>query len=1390
MSDVKPQGLLALLGNLFKNKTGFQNAHIVGSNFAPAWFRAVLGSVDNPLNFIPLPETTRGGATLGVAVHSGEQVRAFNRLFYDVGAAATTSNKYLNFIERELTADLQTKKLTLVDLATPAGAVIRENYAVKVANFLDFAKILFMNQGSLDTLGFSGLQSLAMNASDWRYATAEAVTNRLNQLNAAGLLDYANVIGNGLFQKIASLRGAAAVDIDASLIAAFPELARLIYPNGNILWSASMRAEIILRQLVSSAYSIGRRDFDYASFQNFLTSADYRAALAITTRWISAIPAPAQSNILSVGSLVQDILAKNPASLVADARAFLPFFRTVLANVTDATTVAALRNYVAILDEVAARDAGTITGGLAGAGKLVGGAFLAVATVAEFYFKNDALRNDPVEQQDFQVNFGIQLGIGIVAGGLAIWGFNALLGSVVTIPPLAVGAALVVGGYVAADNLVDAMLQDFDSYKDSQGNYLYPTWHAVLSTVHGWFHAFDQFVVNIAKEVAHEFAVIGNAFINFISGGISGIVIADPGSFVANPEGEWLVGQDVSTLVGRNDSDKSDVMIATDAASAYGYDGGDILFGWNAITIKKGEALDSAIRNQEAAANSAYQTAYTAWVASGSHGSAPTAPARDPNAARADHDYNLLLDGGDGNDWVIAPGGEKATTAGGLGRDLIYNTSKDGIVWGDVANSILDPGTDTRYYLDTSGPTPRRVDIEDSVKNADNFVWAPGGTIEDPQYYDILTFFGIPLVNPVDNGGVVLSLAGHGLAGSVIGFAQIFTSPINTLYNDAILPFITYSFKKQNDGSYDLIVSDMLTAFLDATDALLGGGKAAGQLSSALQKYLGHMTVKDYIPTKNHGQVPVTYFGVDDLYAASTNRVGKLGIVFKKTNPIAAILSLLPPTAISFALSGGGTMVDEALTAAASVIRFAKALSWYAGADPLVLDLSGQGLTTISVDQSSVHFDLNNDFFSERTGWLVGSDEGFLVLDKNGNGVIDDANEMFGNFVNSGFADLARYDSNKDGAINSSDAIFSQLQVWTDANEDGVSQMEELYRLSDLSIASISLTTTPLNGQTAGGASLRAAAAFTRTDGTTSAIYETIFDTDQTDTIYRGETGLGSWQKDVALDIKGFGLVTHLNAGVANDQGFADLVATTAAAMTTPVLSTLVAQIGPALSGWGETLNLTRELTPTLYAADGATLLDRAVYVEDSQGGYWKLASGAPVRDANGDVLARPDLQQVMNEATAGGAQWRLEQNWSPISRTAPLKFRVDTPYLVQDVGGRAVILNYGVQNADGGWSLANGNPVLDAHGGVISAPTLADILAQIPPSGEQWRVESFGYNPIPNIPVQQIGVDFLDGKVVDYTVQVTDQDGTFYVWARNLDRALAMQAKNGDSRAYNLHNY
>ncbi len=99
-----------------------------------------------------------------------------------------------------------------------------------------------------------------------------------------------------------------------------------------------------------------------------------------------------------------------------------------------------------------------------------------------------------------------------------------------------------------------------------------------------------------------------------------------------------------------------------------------------------------------------------------------------------------------------------------------------------------------------------------------------------------------------------------------------------------------------------------------------------------------------------------------------------------------------------------------------------------------------------------------------RPGWAA-ADDGLLVIDRNGDGTINDGSELFGSsFVladgstaENGFVALASLDSNGDGSIDQADDGFAALQVWRDLNQDGVSQADELFNLSALNIVSLSV---------------------------------------------------------------------------------------------------------------------------------------------------------------------------------------------------------------------------------------------------------------------------------------------------------------------------------------------
>jgi Ca2+-binding RTX toxin-like protein len=136
--------------------------------------------------------------------------------------------------------------------------------------------------------------------------------------------------------------------------------------------------------------------------------------------------------------------------------------------------------------------------------------------------------------------------------------------------------------------------------------------------------------------------------------------------------------------------------------------------------------------------------------------------------------------------------------------------------------------------------------------------------------------------------------------------------------------------------------------------------------------------------------------------------------------------------------------------------------------DPLVLDLNGNGIEFIALPASGAHFDLNRNSFAEHLSWISPSDA-FLVGDWNGDGIVNDGSEMFGDGEHSGHAALAAFDGNGDGRIDSADAVFASLRLWKDANSDGLTDNGELYTLPQLGVTSIGLAATGVNVGTVGG---------------------------------------------------------------------------------------------------------------------------------------------------------------------------------------------------------------------------------------------------------------------------------------------------------------------------------
>lgn len=117
--------------------------------------------------------------------------------------------------------------------------------------------------------------------------------------------------------------------------------------------------------------------------------------------------------------------------------------------------------------------------------------------------------------------------------------------------------------------------------------------------------------------------------------------------------------------------------------------------------------------------------------------------------------------------------------------------------------------------------------------------------------------------------------------------------------------------------------------------------------------------------------------------------------------------------------------------------------------DPLVINLDTDVAT---LRDQSFFFDLDSDGQAEEISMLDAA-SGYLAMDWNEDGVINDGSELFGTRSGDGFAELAQYDEDGDGWIDEDDEIWSKLQIWCkDANGQ-----DRLYRLADKGVGAICL---------------------------------------------------------------------------------------------------------------------------------------------------------------------------------------------------------------------------------------------------------------------------------------------------------------------------------------------
>lgn len=131
---------------------------------------------------------------------------------------------------------------------------------------------------------------------------------------------------------------------------------------------------------------------------------------------------------------------------------------------------------------------------------------------------------------------------------------------------------------------------------------------------------------------------------------------------------------------------------------------------------------------------------------------------------------------------------------------------------------------------------------------------------------------------------------------------------------------------------------------------------------------------------------------------------------------------------------------------------------------PILIAFAGPYV--LSGADDPVWFDMAGSGVPRQIGWSAReSEEAFLWLDRNFNGIVDNGKELFGDATllatgaraQNGFEALRELDENRDGVLDRRDARWAQLMLWYDRNHDGVSQQDEIVRVSDSALESMSL---------------------------------------------------------------------------------------------------------------------------------------------------------------------------------------------------------------------------------------------------------------------------------------------------------------------------------------------
>lgn len=153
--------------------------------------------------------------------------------------------------------------------------------------------------------------------------------------------------------------------------------------------------------------------------------------------------------------------------------------------------------------------------------------------------------------------------------------------------------------------------------------------------------------------------------------------------------------------------------------------------------------------------------------------------------------------------------------------------------------------------------------------------------------------------------------------------------------------------------------------------------------------------------------------------------------------------------------------------------------------DPLVINFNGNAA---QLTQTKYSFDIDSDGQADQVSF-VGPGSGFLALDKNADGKINDGSELFGAKSGDGFGELAAYDSDGNQWIDENDAIYSKLRIWS-KDENGQDHLVGLGQagVGAIYLGNVSTDFTLKNTQNQTDGQVRSTGVYLNEDGTAGTI--------------------------------------------------------------------------------------------------------------------------------------------------------------------------------------------------------------------------------------------------------------------------------------------------------------